>query len=212
VKIQSWVSAVLLAISAPAFAGLFTSDGNTFEECMENRIDEIKTPNQHVIAAEYCRQKHPAPLDLSTAKLVSPPDPVELKLVQGTELNNAIARPEIAAISVRQIAVAHDGTAFQSGLRTPDFKWYSRVDVTNRNRFPLSAIIVGLPVKEVSKCDWDEKAYSDIYQCDGYANAGMSGSFRCDIPDVERRHYQLCIIGLGIEGTNADLTRYLGPK
>ena len=180
---------------------------------MENRIDEIKTPNQHEIAAEYCRQKHPAVFDPSTAMSVTPPESAQLYLVNATDPHNAIARPEIAAIDMVRIAINHDGMEFRGGMKSPDFKWYSRVDITNRNRFPLSAIIVGVPSKKVSQCSWNER-YAQVFQCNGYAEAGMSGSFRCDVPSVvdEHGHFQYCIIGLGINGTSDDLKRDLPAK
>jgi hypothetical protein len=40
------VGLMLLATSLHATAGWFTSDGSTFEECMENRRDEVTNPSQ----------------------------------------------------------------------------------------------------------------------------------------------------------------------
>jgi len=198
VKIQWCISAVLLLASAHAAAGMFTSDGNTFEECMENRIDETKTEVQYGIAAQYCRQKHPAPvvhLDI--------PDPwahgvPQLRVVVGTDTEYAKARPVIAAVALTHVTITSDSQS-----------WYSRVDITNRNRFPLSALIVGFAARGVNQCDWNPKSYTEIYECDGSADSGMSGSFRCNIPGVEQRtdaHY--CIIGIGVTATPDDLKRY----
>ncbi|MDF3086373.1 hypothetical protein [Burkholderia sola] len=214
-KLLSAAGISVLLVSGHAVAGLFDSDGSTYEECMEARRNDIKNDGQLVIAGNYCRQKHPLPK--MPAKVDSPaaapPDPVELHLIFGTTPANAIARPAIASVLLTQVALAHDGQQFGSGARTPDFKWYTRVDIINRNQFPLSAVIVGVTQRSGRRCDWEARNYSEVYQCNGYAGSGMSGSFRCDIPNSEKHRIgQYCMVGFGIEGTFADLNRYLPGK
>lgn len=199
----------LAMLSLHATAGVFTSDGGTYEECMMNRIDQATTTNQYIIVAEYCRQKHPLPqAPAQTAPEAVAPDPAGLVIVQGTDPSNAIARPVIAKLDLTQAVLTHDGQMF-GNMPSPDFRWYERLDVTNRNSFPISALVVGLPSRDAKRCAWDAKQYAQIYQCDGYAEGGMSGSFKCYIPDVEKRRVNFCVVGLGIYGTNADVNRYL---
>ncbi|CAH0439969.1 hypothetical protein LMG9673_00752 [Ralstonia pseudosolanacearum] len=185
---------------------------------MEARRNEIKNTSQYVIADNFCRKKHPAqelvnPFDPSAATSVQ--EPVELMLVSGIEPSNAHARPAIAAVSLTHVALAHDGQEFGSGVRSHDFRWYTRVDTTNRNQFPLSALIVGVTQRGVKRCDWDAKSYPEVYQCNGYAGSGMSGSFKCYMPDSEKRLHAgeaYCAVGLGIMGTLSDLSRYLPSR
>lgn len=198
-KKMRWVSGgAALLVSAHAIAGWFSSDGSTYEECMEARRDEVKNAAQFNIASNYCRQKHPLPkeaFDPSTAVLV---DPVELHLVSINDPANGMARPAISAVSLTQIALDHEGVQYGSGLRSFDFRWYIRADITNRNRFPLAALIVGVTPHGVTQCSWDTRSYAEVYQCDGYAGAGMSGSFKCNIPNSDKRRVgQYCVVGLG---------------
>jgi hypothetical protein len=190
-------AALLLFVSGHAIAGLFTSDGDTFEECMENRIDETKTVPQYAIAEQYCRQKHPAPAPAPAKNadwVQAFPDPT-FHLFKGTDPQNIVARPAISALSMMNFAV------------TSDYRgaWYGRVDITNRNRFPVSSIVVGIPAKG-GQCSWNESLYAEIYKCDGQADIGMTGSFRCDIPGIEKKpRAYYCVIGLGVWATPADL-------
>ncbi|MDN7445652.1 hypothetical protein QZM64_41545 [Burkholderia cepacia] len=210
-----WVSGgIALLVSAHAVAGLFGSDGSTYEECMEARRSEVKNTAQYTIAADYCRQKHPLPklVDPFDPATAVPEDPVELHTISGLDPANAIARPAIAALALTHVSVAHDGQQY-GGVRSPDFRWFTRADITNRNRFPLTAILLGVTQRGTKRCDWSARQYTEVYQCHGYAGSGMSGSFRCDIPDSEnRRNADYCVVGLGITSSRADLNRYLPGK
>lgn len=213
-KKMHWVSGVaVMLFSAHAIAGMFDSDGRTYEECMEGRRNEIRNSGQFAIAAQYCRQRHPLPkIDESfDPENAVPVDPVELHVLSGTEPANAIARPAIVAVSLTHVALAHDGMQFGS-VRSPDFRWYMRADITNRNRFSLTAIVVGVMRRGVTRCDWGDRSYTEVYQCNGYAGSGMSGSFRCSIPDSERRQDNYCVIGLGTTSTMSDFNRYLSTR
>lgn len=205
-KRKHLVSAALLLAAADSGAWLFTSDGSSFEECMEKRRADIKNMSQHSIAADYCHKKHPLP----PAPIVDPfaQEKVDLYLVYGTDANSAPVRSKLDLISIARVALEHDGSN-DYGYKSLDFKWYSGLTVNNRNAFPLSAVIVGLPKPGVRQCSWNEADYPEVYSCRGRAEGKTTGQFKCYIPGVEKRKLNYCLIGLGIEGTLSDVGRYL---
>ncbi|WP_123957928.1 hypothetical protein [Cupriavidus necator] len=204
------VGAALLLASIQAGAGIFTSDGSTYEECLENRRGEIKNPNQHAIASQYCRQKHPEPvLDLGQFSQNPAPDPVALYLISGTDPKLSGARQVVSLLNIARIDMEHDGHSYGYGIKSPDFKWYASFSVTNRNSFPVSSVIIGIPKKGVRGCSWNESDYAEFYDCRGAASGKMTGKFKCYIPNVEKRNLSYCLTGLAIEGTNADVNNYL---
>lgn len=163
---------------------------------MENRIDEIKTPGQQVVVTQYCRQKHPAP-PVPKLDFVDPfAGNIEMQVANATDPRYTAARAKIKALTVLQIVRDRDEYG----------RIYDRVDLTNGNRFPVTSILLAVLPRSAPTCDWNAKTYREVYECDGNANAGLTGSFRCYVPDNPNRQSDgTCIIGIGITGTPGEI-------
>lgn len=198
---------VFLFVSAEADAGIFTSDGNSFSECMENRRQDIKNNSQYAIADAYCREKHHI-FDPAAVVFVEPEQAV-LYSFSGTNSKASSARPFITSLEITNLSVEHDGKDYGHGLKSHDFKWYLEFDITNRNDFPIAGLIIGIPKNRFKQCSWDEENYSEFYNCGGSAQGKMTGIFKCYIPKIEQRKINSCITGFAIYTTPTDANSFL---
>lgn len=182
---------ILQTFSVNSHAGLFTSDGANYEECMENRRGEIKNDAQFAIANSYCLSKHPPNMP--------PPPPVE-EQVQSIRFDGLSAenRPNLLAlinnINMNRVSVEVGEL---------------RIELINRNDFPISGVAVGILKKSGKVCTWVEEDYSDVYHCEAILDAKSSGSARCYVPNIEKRQPQTCLIGFDIKSTTSDAKRML---
>jgi len=186
---------VLLFFPFFSKADWFTSDGKTYEECMENRRKSINNQSQLRVASGYCRSKHP--IATSTYEY----NKTQQVLAAGS--NNSRLINFTTNIIINKSAIKHFGEDYGYGIKSNDYRFYDSVEVTNRNEFPINGIIVGLLSKSEKMCSWDDKAYKEIYSCDGVASAKQSASFVCNIPDVEKKAFSTCIIGFSVNATDS---------
>ena len=199
---------LVVLVSLPAYAGWFTSDGDSFEDCMENRRGEIKNQSQMIVARQYCRSKHPLPSTPSYS-YESP----SFHQIMSAGSNNTKFWQYTANVTMTNSSISHHGKDYGSGIRSDDFSYYLEINATNRNEFPISGLIIGLnspPVK--GNCSVDDKSYKEIYTCAGNANAKQTGSFSCDIPRIEKLKYSYCLIGLTVYATESDFNRVILGK
>lgn len=185
---------LLLLSSKTAFPGWFTSDGSSVQECMENRRSDIKNDNQQKIAAQYCRSKFPAPAYIyETANIYD---------VLAAGSNNSRFQNWTSNITWNDTSIKHYGKDYGYGVKSNDFRYYLEIVATNRNEIPIAGLIIGISKKK-GKCSWDDKDYAEIYTCTGSASPKQTGTFNCDIPNVEKKKSYYCLAGFQVSATDS---------
>jgi hypothetical protein len=186
---------ILMTVSTSAFAGWFTSDGDTFEECLENRRSDIHNNSQLEVAAAYCQSKHPYK--------VPPP-----QVYEPTTFNSAMAagsNNQKLWTYVRDITI--------SGFGKDEFLGSPEVRVMNRNNFSINGIIIGITLNSKgSSCPTSDKDYSEIFTCaNGTTQAKQSGQFVChDLIKIKPKpRSSMCVIGFSINSKLSDFNRLI---
>lgn len=176
-----------------AIAGWFTSDGKSYEECMENRRGDIRNSSQYAIASDYCYAKHPPPPPAQA----NPVEQVFDYVVIWIGSSESTLAELINKLTYNRINVVQD--EFQQ------YPPYVTVDIFNRNDFPVVGVSIGMLKPKIKACSWDENSYADIYRCTGAALQHASGSFSCPIPNAERGVGRSCVVGFTVRGTPSNV-------
>ena len=190
-KIRLFIYATLLFIPIDSAAGFFTSDGDNYAECMENRRQDIKNAQQASIAANYCRQKHPS--------AYIPPEEARYYTLSGTGANGMVVRLLISAIEIT------------SSDRNYDALFpYMDINITNRNDFNVAGLIIGITKDKGGKCSWDEADYLAFYEFQGGVAGKMSGNVRSnDRAILKLKKFNYCVTGLQIYTTRTKANSFL---
>lgn len=195
---------LILFMCSPVYAGWFTSDGDTFEDCMENRRSDIKNQSQFRVAVQYCRAKHP----VSTPSYSYESPSIHPVMAAGS--GNSRFYQFASNVTMTNSAINHHGKDYGYGVKSDNFKYYLEINATNRNDFPITGLIIGLNSPPTSgNCSNDDKSYKEIYTCEGSADPKQTGTFSCDIPRIEKRKYSYCLIGITVYGTDTDFKRVI---
>lgn len=193
-KIRIFIYATLLFLSVDADAGFFTSDGDSYAECMENRRQDIKNAQQASIAANYCRQKHPS--------AYVPPEETRYYTLPGTAASSMETAPQFMV--VRSLINAIEITSSDRNYE------YMDINITNRNDFNVAGLIIGIQKNMGGKCSWDEADYLAFYEFHGNVAGKMSGNVRSNdraILKLEKLSY--CVTGLQIYTTRTKANSFL---
>lgn len=187
---------ILMALSSTALAGWFTSDGDTVEECLENRRSDIHNESQLNVALAYCGSKHPYKAPPTPAY-----EPLTYHSVIAVGANNSRLWTLTNNISIMSWGVSE---YINSPLTTR---------ATNRNDFSIDGVIIGtIPNAKNSTCPNEHKAYHEVVTCYGKAFPKQSGTFSClDLHPAKNKkdNHLLCLIGFVVKTTESDFKSFL---
>jgi hypothetical protein len=199
---------ILLALTNVAFAGLFGP--SNYEECVLEEMKAIKSNSDAAANAvvSACSIKFPTKTD---------PTPIDTAVYEtakvwglsGLDDNRPTLYSLIAKITYLNSEVIQTGTN-SYGVKSWDYGHHLSIHVTNRNKFPINEIQIGIPkkIKTGQSCSWDSNDYDEIYICSGTVASMGSGQFNCQIPNLTKRKIATCIVGFGIYATPSDIEQF----
>lgn len=186
---------ILISLSTSATAGWFISDGDTFEECLENRRSDIHNKSQLDVAAAYCQSKHP---------YKAPP----LRAYEPVTLHSILA---VGTGDSKLWNLTTNITITSWGIGD----WISTLAAraTNRNYFPIDGLIIGtLPSATKRPCPNDHRAYQEVVTCYGKAFPNQSGTFSClDLHPAKNKKesHGFCLLGFVVKSTESDYKKFI---
>ena len=186
--------------AVPCSAGFFGP--SSFDECILNEMKNAKTDVAAKAILFACRAKFPSKDQAPTEPSPKYETPADWR-ISALGTGKWGIYEQIKKLEVRKLKSVEgsSGTGY-----------YTVLEITNKNDFPIVGVEISVLRAKERKCDWSDDSYAEIYSCFGSVTSMASGSLRCEMPDVHSRNINFCLTGFYINGTKERIDRFIAEK